>query len=312
MPCTKPKVVIVCTDFRTGKQFTLLGNYDGQNLWVKSKKIGEDFKNFMFKKFSKKDNCYLYGFPDRMYIVPCGKCPDCLKAKKLAWTTRLIAENRSNQEKGMQGYFLTLTYQESCCPSSVSKKDLQKFLKRFRYFLDEEGLRYFAVGEYGDRFGRPHYHLCFWSSSAPSAIDESICKSWKFGFYKVEPVRSDSAFAYTAGYCLKKEINGKKGFFLCSKSLGANIDLNYYKENHCLFYRNGKAYYPSRYYLNSKKVGIKDNPELAVSAEFKKPSPYAEISRQALSMGLNFREYLDNLEMQTRNKLKNDNFNKRK
>lgn len=312
MPCTKPKTVIVCTDFRTGKQFTLLGNYDGQNLWVKSKRIGSDFKNFRFKKFSKKDNCYLYGFPDRIYIVPCGKCPDCLKAKKLAWTTRLIAENRSNQNKGMQGFFLTLTYQDSCCPSSVSKKDLQNFLKRFRFHLDEVGLRYFAVGEYGDHFGRPHYHRCFWSASSASDIDDSIKKSWKFGFYKVEPVRSDSAFAYTAGYCLKKEVNGKPGFFLCSKSLGADVDLDFYKDNYCLFYRNGKPYYPSRYYLSSKKVGLKNKPEFAVPENLKKPSPYAELSRQAMSMGLNFREYLDNLEMQTRKKLKNDNFNKRK
>ena len=312
MSCTKPKTVIVCTDFRTGKQFTLLGNYDGQNLWVKSKKIGLDFKGFMFKKFSKKDNCYLYGFPDMIYIVPCGKCPDCLKAKKLAWTTRLIAENRSNEKKGMKGYFLTLTYRDSCCPSDVKKSDLQNFLKRFRFHLDEVGLRYFAVGEYGDHFGRPHYHMCFWSASLPSEIDDSIKKSWKFGFYKVEPVRSDSAFAYTAGYCLKKEVNGKPGFFLCSKSLGAAVDLEYYKKNHCLFYRNGKAYYPSRYYLNSKKVGIKEHPEYAVPENLKKPSPYAELSRQAMSMGLNFREYLDNLELQTKNKLKMDNFNKRK
>ena len=312
MSCTNPKTVIVCTDFRTGKQFTLIGRFDGENLWSKAKKISTDFNDYMFKKFSKKDNCYLYGFPDRMYIVPCGKCPDCLKAKKLAWTTRLIAENKSNQEKGMKGYFVTLTYQDSCCPSDVQKKDLQRFLKRFRFHLGEEGVRYFAVGEYGDHFGRPHYHRCFWSSSAFSCIDESIRKSWKFGFYKVEPVRSDSAFAYTAGYCLKKEINGKKGFFLCSKSLGANIDLDYYKENHCLFYRNGKAYYPSRYYLSSKKVGIKDHPEYAVPAEFKKPSSYADLKQKAMSFGLNFREYLDNLELQTKNKLKMDNFNKRK
>lgn len=312
MPCTKPKTVIVCTDFRTGKQFTLIGSFDGENLWYKAHKISTDLNGLRFKKFSKKDGCYLYGYPDRIYIVPCGKCPDCLKAKKLAWTTRLIAENRSNQDKGMQGYFLTLTYQDSCCPSSVSKPDLQKFIKRFRFHLDEVGLRYFAVGEYGDHFGRPHYHVCFWSSSPASDIADSIRKSWKFGFYKVEPVRSDSAFAYTAGYCLKKEINGKKGFFLCSKSLGADIDLDFYKSNHCLFYRNGKAYYPSRYYLSSKKVGLRDKPELAVPENLKKPSPYADLTRQALSMGLSFREYLDNLEMQTRKKLKNDNFNKRR
>ena len=312
MPCTKPKTVIVCTDYRSGKQFTLIQSYDGENLWSKANKISTDLKDYRFKKFSKKDNCYLYGYPDRIYIVPCGKCPDCLKAKKLAWTTRLIAENRSNQKKGMTGYFLTLTYQDSCCPSSVSKKDLQKFLKRFRFNLDEVGLRYFAVGEYGDHFGRPHYHLCFWSSSELSLIQESISKSWKFGFFKVEPVRSDPAFAYTAGYCLKQAVNGKPGLFLRSKSLGADVDLDFYEKNHCLFYRNGNPYFPSRYYLNSKKVGIKDKPELAVPKELKKPSQYDELKQKALSMGLQFSEYLNSLEMQTRKKLKDDNFNKRK
>ena len=83
MPCTKPKTVIVCTDYRTGKQFTLIQSYDGENLWSKANKISTDLKDCTFKKFSKKDNCYLYGYPDRIYIVPCGKCPDCLKAKKL-------------------------------------------------------------------------------------------------------------------------------------------------------------------------------------------------------------------------------------
>ena len=312
MPCTKPKTVIVCSDFRTGKQFTLLGDFDGVNLYIKKKKIGSDFKNFMFKKFSKKENCFLYGFPDSIYIVPCGKCPDCLKSKKLAWTTRLICENKENLSKGMKGYFLTLTYQDSCCPDYVSKKDLQDFLKRFRFHLEEIGLRYFAVGEYGDHFGRPHYHLCFWSASSFSDIDESIKKSWKFGFYKVEPVKGDSAFAYTAGYCLKKEINGKKGFFLCSKGLGSSIDLDFYKQNHCLFYRNGKAYFPTRYHLNSKKVGLKDNPTLPSMESVKKPSPYADRNSKALSIGLSFREYLDNLEMQTRDKMKKDYFNKRK
>lgn len=312
MPCTNPKTVIVCTDFQSGKQFTLVSSFDGENLYSKSQKIWNDNKYPIFKKWSKKDKRFLYGFPDNLYIVPCGKCPDCLKAKKLAWTTRLIQENKTDLKLGMTGFFLTLTYQDSCCPSSVQKKDIQKFLKRFRFFLHEKGIRYFAVGEYGDHFGRPHYHLCFWSRSSVSFIDEAVSKAWKFGFYKLEPVRSDSAFAYTAGYVLKKEVNGKPGFFLCSKSLGSEIDLDFYRENQCLFYRNGKKYLPSRYYLTSKKVGIKDNPTLPSRNPYKRPSPYADVSQKALALGLSFREYLDNLELEHRNKIKMDNFNKRK
>ena len=56
--------------------------------------------------------------------------------------------------------FTTLTYDNEHCPKcySLIQKDVQKFIKRLRKNTKSE-LRYYAVGEYGGQFHRPHYHL---------------------------------------------------------------------------------------------------------------------------------------------------------
>jgi len=59
--------------------------------------------------------------------------------------------------------FLTLTYNEESCPESLNKTHPQKFFRALRAHLRRKvnGCRkisYYAVGEYGDTFGRPHYH----------------------------------------------------------------------------------------------------------------------------------------------------------
>lgn len=49
------------------------------------------------------------------------------------------------------------------CAPSIDKKDLQDFHKRLR----ESGLKFsfFACGEYGDKFSRPHYHVIYFLDS---------------------------------------------------------------------------------------------------------------------------------------------------
>lgn len=88
--------------------------------------------------------------------VPCGKCMACRIARSREWTTRLIHE-LSYWDKAS---FVTLTYDNEHLPSdnSLSVRHWQLFMKRLRKQVEPLKIKYFASGEYGDKFGRPHYH----------------------------------------------------------------------------------------------------------------------------------------------------------
>ena len=61
-------------------------------------------------------------------------------------------------------------------------RDVQLFLKRLRKYINENDyiptqgkyLRFFVCGEYGETFGRPHYHIMFFSNSA------ELCERHKY------------------------------------------------------------------------------------------------------------------------------------
>lgn len=99
-------------------------------------------------------------------LVPCNKCCLCRKKKADEWATRAQCETLSASYPPL---FVTLTYEDSYLPADgVEKRAVQLFMKRFRenwYRTHEDrlDLRYFAVGEYGRQFKRPHYHLLLWN-----------------------------------------------------------------------------------------------------------------------------------------------------
>lgn len=96
-------------------------------------------------------------------VHKCGHCAGCIDSRSKDWIFRVSQEMR-NYENNM---FVTLTYNNRNLPSgrNLCKVDLQNFIKRFRDHLSRhygiKGLRCFYCGEYGDRNGRPHYHLLF-------------------------------------------------------------------------------------------------------------------------------------------------------
>lgn len=69
--------------------------------------------------------------------------------------------------------FVTLTFSEENImkPSRLTLKgsptlnptDLRDWLKRFRFKISPSNVRFFAVGEYGDNRGRPHYHAALFN-----------------------------------------------------------------------------------------------------------------------------------------------------
>ena len=96
---------------------------------------------------------------------PCGKCPPCLRRRVSGWSFRLVKQG----EQACSALFVTLTYDDEKVPKTASglmtlqKSDLQKFFKRLRKKTHEK-ISYYAVGEYGDKTQRPHYHIILFNA----------------------------------------------------------------------------------------------------------------------------------------------------
>jgi len=133
----------------------------------------------------------------------CGRCPACRINRARDWTTRLILEL---ERPGVRAFFLTLTYDNEHLPEgrNLDPKHVRNWLKRFRKPFPKE-VRYFLVGEYGGKFGRPHYHvLLFTSHSEPAAVLASAVRQWTFGTVDVDhrPVNV-TCIDYVASYLVQ-------------------------------------------------------------------------------------------------------------
>jgi len=159
------------------------------------------------------------GFSDMPLSVPCGQCIGCRLERSKQWAIRCAHEASLYQDNS----FITLTYADEFLPKngSLVKADFQKFMKRLR-FRHGEGIRYYYCGEYGENFGRPHYHACLFNfdfrdkrlapirqkSSSPVFVSDDLKELWPYGFSTVGNVTFESA-AYVARYITKK-VTGKR------------------------------------------------------------------------------------------------------
>lgn len=137
------------------------------------------------------------------YFVPCGQCIACRLNYAKMWSIRMMDELKTHPSGTAS--FVTLTYDDEHLPSdeSLVKRDLQLFFKRLRKHRE---VRYFACGEYGDTFGRPHYHAIIYGIS-PNLDKELVSKCWKNGLVNLGTVTYDSC-CYVAKYMTKK-LRGK-------------------------------------------------------------------------------------------------------
>lgn len=137
--------------------------------------------------------------------VPCGKCLLCRIAKSREWSVRILHESSTVDDST----FVTLTYDDEHLPQDygLHKDHLQKFIKRLRRKIEPRKIRYYGCGEYGEKYGRPHYHIIIFNMSIK---EESLIKDvWQQGMIKCGTVTYDSA-RYVADYIFKK-YDGKKG-----------------------------------------------------------------------------------------------------
>lgn len=156
--------------------------------------------------------------------VPCGRCPACVARRASGWSFRLMQEDK----RSSSAYFITLTYASKHLRRTnnnlptIVKRDLQLFMKRLRK-LNKNKLKYYACGEYGGRFKRPHYHIILFNADITT-----IGHAWELGY-----IHYGDVSAASIGYCLK--YMSKKGmipmfnrddrtpeFALMSKGLGDN------------------------------------------------------------------------------------------
>lgn len=143
---------------------------------------------------------------DRARTVPCGRCNFCLMSYRMDWTIRILQEQKVSET----AHFLTLTYQDDYLEYSPSglpqlqKEHLQKFFKRLRRQNEkhsQKSIRYFAIGEYGETYQRPHYHAI-----AFNIHDHSISKLdhiWPIGFHRLGNVQIASIH-YVTGYLINR------------------------------------------------------------------------------------------------------------
>jgi len=151
--------------------------------------------------------------------VPCGKCEGCHEARAAEWAARMHHEAFYWESS----CFVTLTYDDDHVPpyGSLRKKDVQDFLKRYREFSGRK-IKYVLSGEYGGRFGRPHYHCALYGVSWVEQAELKHC--WPHGFVHTGGLTVASA-RYIAKYMRKgTKVSIAAGcespFFLVSKGLG--------------------------------------------------------------------------------------------
>lgn len=159
--------------------------------------------------------------------VPCNKCLGCRLDHANMWSNRMYIEAK----QWKHNMFVTLTYDNEHLPTDrkLHKKDIQDFLKRLRYYYkgiqewenpkngkQERPIRYFCCGEYGDKRGRPHYHMALFNLTMPDLkfyklgkngdklyYSAELKKIWGKGFVIIGELTQRSA-CYIARYVQKK------------------------------------------------------------------------------------------------------------
>lgn len=231
-----------------------------------------------FRPFFKEDVVDHNGRP---VPIPCRTCECCRADVTAQWKDRCKYEF----SKYGVGAFVTFTYDDDHLyiadgfkRPSLNYEHFHKFIDSIRHRMKKPtkkmkkslirsvpDFKYLAVGEYGDRFERPHHHCLFFG------LDFSECKdflraSWKYGAIEVDPIKP-GAFTYVIKYIqkqvfgqLRDELYYKKGVLppkmFVSTGLGSGL---YYKNQQDFlkygYIRDGqKRITVPPYY--AKKIGI--------------------------------------------------------
>lgn len=145
--------------------------------------------------------------------VACGKCMDCRLSYSREWAIRCVHEASLY---GDSNVFVTLTYNDENLPSDhgLHYRDFQLFMHKLRKSAPGRG-RFVMCGEYGEQFGRPHFHAILFNCRFDDGVfykmsgelrlftSAELDRLWGNGFCSFGAVTVDSA-GYVARYTTKK------------------------------------------------------------------------------------------------------------
>lgn len=194
--------------------------------------LGKKTKNGKSVIVFDKNKALQMGFAQEIQL-PCGQCMECRLRRARDWSLRLIREKK----EWPYSYFITLTYDEEHLHrvlsldhatgevieiSTLVKKDMQDFLKRYRYYFGN--IKFFQAGEYGEISQRRHHHMIVFQEKPiedmqfmfynrekqPIYKSEQIQSIWGHGIISIGEVTVESA-GYVRRYITKKQTgNGKR------------------------------------------------------------------------------------------------------
>lgn len=144
---------------------------------------------------------------DKDFPVPCGTCPPCKIRRVNEWVFRLSWEE---EHHSLSSHFVTLTYDTRHVPLSpngfmtLRKKDFQDYMKRLRKLHSSVApgwppIKYYAVGEYGDKNRRPHYHAIIFNVSD----DRYFADAWSLDGSQLGGVFVGTCTSDSIAYCMK-------------------------------------------------------------------------------------------------------------
>lgn len=272
----------------TGKDKLMITSYDVEYVY---KKHSSDIWYKSLFPFERHVNGYLE--VTEYNEIPCGKCIGCRLKYSLDWATRCMLEAKYHEDN----WFLTLTYNDDYLPAkrklcdqegnpiikdgevlyspfnSLYRRDVQRFMKNLRKRIYPEKVRFYGCGEYGTKYGRPHYHLilfglrlddlqpisksplghqyytskliedCWISEKEPNKKTKSL------GFHKIGACTFETC-AYVARYVTKKHKGVDSDVYetLCYEpeftmmSRKPGIGYQYYEDNKVRIYENQEIF----------------------------------------------------------------------
>lgn len=259
MPCYHPLYAIKTAG---GGKPLIIGSVD---------KVNHDTADFI-KKFNTLDKSTGELFTP--FKIPCQKCIGCRLDYSRQWADRCVMESLEYPQES--NCWITLTYSDenlkfgSCDAATLEKDAISDFMKRlrrrFEYNYGHSGIRFYGAGEYGDKSGRPHYHVIIFNlplidlqvightpQGNPLYNSEDVSACWPYGHAVIAEFNWDTA-AYTARYVMKKQKGPDAKYYY--ESLGLlpefvimsrkpGIAYKYYADNKDKIYKYDNIILPS-------------------------------------------------------------------